>query len=741
MPGWDETKNQHRLRLREPSDFQAGTLRTIELAPGVQAIVGKLTSALAVKLRRKGMVLQSVHFSKTKWSMAKAKQWLRGRTFTDIPDTEAMMAITDIPEMVLANDDVDTEAPLAEVPAPDSDEEPVPPAEELVTEMADSMEDRHAAQEERAKKYGIAALKNGALTPPAGFPKNPDAYADPTNFAYPVHDAAHANNARVRFRQQEGGPYSDADSARVYNRIVTAQLKFGAKPSFDPNDSLDKMLSPELKAKLKKPWQGGEEQQDHAESAESAALMRMLYKLLAQVELDPKDREFLMACAAVCGKGKMPSREEVLRVRGIADTLHYGWPDVVKPLGLEPSVDGAVWAPKPQNSYPAAYVAIGDRCAFVPFRADVGNAETFNIPNVEIFAVGTWHGEPWTEQDLDEIVHNFGALYTQVRPPLKLGHHNGIQATPGQEPDSAPAFGWVGALRKAQGKSGPVLVADFTHVPRVVRDLIQQRAYSRVSSEIYLGYTDGNKGTQYGKVLRAVALLGSAMPEVKTLQDITLLYRDEERPLASSSGQRIWVEYCEQATTTGGTEVPTEIKTDELAELKAKLAASEKRSADAEALLKKMDRDRLTTEINAFFTEMVGKGVFVPAQELPVKAFLGALTADQVRVFSADGKTPFDMAKELFSTLRPQVQMSEQIPTTTVPQPGQTPGAPEPRPREQKPEVVTFTDGLDRTYEVGGIDVVQKVREMRAQDPKLSFEDAVARIERQKKGSGTTWLI
>jgi hypothetical protein len=52
-----------------------------------------------------------------------------------------------------------------------------------------------------------------------------------------------------------------------------------------------------------------------------------------------------------------------------------------------------------------------------------GGLDVPDIKGVEIFAVGTWNGDVFTSQDLDEMVLAFDANKATLRPFLKLGHN------------------------------------------------------------------------------------------------------------------------------------------------------------------------------------------------------------------------------------------------------------------------------------------------------------------------------
>lgn len=139
---------------------------------------------------------------------------------------------------------------------------------------------------------------------------------------------------------------------------------------------------------------------------------------------------------------------------------------------------------------------------------------------VEIFATGSWGGLDWSETDLDEMVRNFDALHPKgIKPPVKLGHDD-TQVLGGQK-DGQPALGWIAGLRR----NGEKLLARVTQVPKILRELVNQGRYKRVSSEIYptfeaTGAEKNLKSGVTGRVLSGIAFLGADIPEVKTLEDL-----------------------------------------------------------------------------------------------------------------------------------------------------------------------------------------------------------------------------
>jgi len=138
--------------------------------------------------------------------------------------------------------------------------------------------------------------------------------------------------------------------------------------------------------------------------------------------------------------------------------------------------------------------------------------ELQNIEGVEVFAVGEWNGDKYTEKDLDIMVKAFNETSKSWRPPLKLGHDANQTIL---QQDGLPAAGWISNLRRI----GQKLVADLVDIPKKVFEVIKNKAYDTVSAEIHWNAeVDGNP---YKRVLSAVALLGADLPAVTNLQRIS----------------------------------------------------------------------------------------------------------------------------------------------------------------------------------------------------------------------------
>lgn len=158
---------------------------------------------------------------------------------------------------------------------------------------SDATTDRkRKAQEKRSEKYGIEALENKGenLSYPSGDPTTESLYGDPANLKYPLGrddnelDIDRANNARARFKQAFK-VYSKTESRRaIHTRIVQAQLKGGANPSYDPDDPLDRLLPKEVKDKLTQSVERTEEPETDSEETQMKNLNEGIGRLEKLVE-------------------------------------------------------------------------------------------------------------------------------------------------------------------------------------------------------------------------------------------------------------------------------------------------------------------------------------------------------------------------------------------------------------------------------------------------------------------------
>lgn len=61
---------EHSARMMNPDRFVASSFRRKNIAPGIDAIMGKMMGSSS-------MSIQSYRFDKTKYSPAQARQWMR----------------------------------------------------------------------------------------------------------------------------------------------------------------------------------------------------------------------------------------------------------------------------------------------------------------------------------------------------------------------------------------------------------------------------------------------------------------------------------------------------------------------------------------------------------------------------------------------------------------------------------------------------------------------------------------
>jgi hypothetical protein len=136
-----------------------------------------------------------------------------------------------------------------------------------------------------------------------------------------------------------------------------------------------------------------------------------------------------------------------------------------------------------------------------------------NLYGAELFDVGRHKGENYNLGHIKRLADNFARL--KVRVPVVLGHSE-------DQPILTRAgfrdAGHVENVRRRWTK----LIGDFVDVPEAVAKLINQRAYSKVSCELFTDpvhrFADGS--TVRGPILRRVALLGGEVPQVKSLADL-----------------------------------------------------------------------------------------------------------------------------------------------------------------------------------------------------------------------------
>lgn len=263
--------------------------------------------------------------------------------------------------------------------------------------------------------------------------------------------------------------------------------------------------------------------------------------------------------------------------------------------------------------------------------------------DMEIFAAGNWNGDTFTKEDLNSIVANFEELKSTVKPFLKLGGVN-----PHADLVHQPAIGWVDSLRV----NGDRIIATVKDIPKIVFEAINRKLYRRVSSEIYAGYKN-TEGKVYNFVLRAVAILGSAIPAVSTLEDLTKYLTEQgqsEKVLSfgfDSEDHKIIM----------GKEETIEMEQEKVKEFEDKIAAAEAEAAEAKAKLKTFEEEqrksaRTASEQNCreFCEEAVKQGRMPPF----VRDAIFPKDKPSLIVFAEDNSVtlPFGVLKDFISKVK-----------------------------------------------------------------------------------------
>lgn len=259
-------------------------------------------------------------------------------------------------------------------------------------------------------------------------------------------------------------------------------------------------------------------------------------------------------------------------------------------------------------------------------------------PWIAIARTGTFQDSEGRDQtfnaaDLDAIAANYNPA--RLEAPLVFGHPK----------DSAPAYGWVSALKR----DGPKLFARLASVPGEVRDLVGKGRYRYVSMSL----------TPDRKTLRHVGLLGAVPPAIDGLGPVELAGEPgiiiNFMASEGEGGSMPTPEELQQQI--GALQQQLEALKTENAQIKNKLGESGKDKADAEkkaadtaaefaaykSAVEVKDREK---RVDA----LIAAGKLEPAKREETLSFAAALAAVTVPVnFSApDGKAEQVTAQEKF---------------------------------------------------------------------------------------------
>jgi hypothetical protein len=262
--------------------------------------------------------------------------------------------------------------------------------------------------------------------------------------------------------------------------------------------------------------------------------------------------------------------------------------------------------------------------------------ELFEIKQVPIFESGKWNGDRYTENDLDDMVKSFEEIGGKIKPFVKLGHN---AEQPLLQKDGLPAAGWIDRVYRI----GKVLYADIKDIPQKIYELIQKKAYKRISSEIYWGLKD--EGKTYRRVLKAVALLGADTPAVTSLDDVISLYTEED--------------YDEIKICTLEDEMSEEkitILENENKEQREKIEALTKQVEELKTYSDRIEYEKRLSEVESFVERSISEGKIIPAQ----KDYFMALALDgSTKSYSEKSGSGFEMVQGIVSNYS-AVPMGEQ---------------------------------------------------------------------------------
>lgn len=158
---------------------------------------------------------------------------------------------------------------------------------------------------------------------------------------------------------------------------------------------------------------------------------------------------------------------------------------------------------------------------------------TVDFRGIALCRAGEWNGLTGkavvTPEDLQAVVDAYQDREVD-RARVKLGHVSSLndQALG----DGAPAFGWVDNPRVSE--DGKTLLGDLVDVPRRLGEVVG-KAYKNVSVELRKNVRTPS-GKTHPTVLSGLALLGTAAPAVKGLDDLVALYASEPIPDAPTDG-------------------------------------------------------------------------------------------------------------------------------------------------------------------------------------------------------------
>jgi hypothetical protein len=296
--------------------------------------------------------------------------------------------------------------------------------------------------------------------------------------------------------------------------------------------------------------------------------------------------------------------------------------------------------------------------------------KVFDINGLEIFKAGTWKGDPYTNEDLDNMVKAHNEVGGALKPYLKLGHDPDQKLL---QTDGYPAAGWVTNLRR----EGDRLLADLKSVPARIKELIDRKAYGRVSSEIYWNLK--HDGKTFPRALRAVALLGGDTPQVKSIQDMIGLYDGVAPAMAHTADGEVRIIDSEEKEADMADTKDAELKAaqERIAALEGELKAAQEKVTGFEAEKAKQMAEseyrEVSGKVDGLISASVTEGKVTPAMVPALKALAMGdkipADADGARVMaytegdkeaSLTWKSPVELVTRLVEVMPKHIDMTEQ---------------------------------------------------------------------------------
>ncbi|MDY6888143.1 MAG: phage protease [Pseudomonadota bacterium] len=275
--------------------------------------------------------------------------------------------------------------------------------------------------------------------------------------------------------------------------------------------------------------------------------------------------------------------------------------------------------------------------------------DTYEIKDWEIFGAGRWNGQVFSEKDIQEIVDNFNSTKEALKPYVKLGHSEKQKII---QQDGLPSAGWIVSLKR----KGEKLIADVKNVPKKIYELIKNKAYGRVSAEIF--YNINIDGKKYRRALRSVALLGADTPAVTSLDDFIDLYENIEYEKIEKYDNMEQDMSAEKEIATLNEKIKK--LEDKNSEDIVKMKAMEQKNIELENYIQKQEVEMKTKEIDAYIKEKIKEGKMLPSQYDEVMALS---MSSEVMKFTKDSKTTegtgFDLIKSIIDKNEKMIEFGE----------------------------------------------------------------------------------